>query len=778
MAMRDLHIWYRKVIVIIISVLVLAMIWMRLSENDYMSVQETDPGYVEDSMTQNGDRILAEGLERIYLYPGEYRLSIGTTVSNANIEIQVYDKFGNYMIAEQPYDPDSNIQFVYFTTDKIYEDVVVRSVTSNSDLNAGDLQITDYYLISFDRVCADANWSVALLVMLAIWVYLGYRRLVQNGRAAFLILTAGSMLTSLPFYSEGMQNGHDLPFHLARIVNIGRAISEGYFPERLNALMGGGTIIPIMYPEVFLIGAGFMVSTGATVFLAYKVLFTCITFATAYVGYYAARQVVDEQPALLFAILWLVNPFRMNELLVRAALGEALALIFLPLVALGIWQIFRGSCRQGCWSLVIGYTGLLFSHVLTTLIAATFCAIFVVGQVVLHPRHLVKEIYRIGWLIVAAVTTILLNMYFLVPFLSYLGWDMHLSNGENAASGVQASTAPLWQLFMGATGYGYQVGGSDMSDEMPLSVGPMLLFVVAVWIYYAIRKPKDIEQDSAVIEQNGMARYIIVISAAAVFLSSRYFPWNVLVEHSTLFSKTFGSVQFAWRFMMIPACLLSFLSAVLIYRLLTKHNAIRHAVATGLLIMAGLSAVSTATFYYSSNDLLSTDHFDNPTKYNVDYILESVHKDHREDLRVWLTEDFAGPRTFDEKSSLTIEDYHRDGINYEFIVSNSGDEDIVVTVPVFWYGLHRAYLIDTSGEMELSCTMNTEYQFSDVSIPAGTEHATIRLSYNEPGVFRVGTMVSVVTAIVLIADRVLHWWRHHRRGVAARCMHSSIIRTR
>lgn len=753
-SIRDVRKYYRQVVLLLFCLLILFMTWMRLRELDYLAVHVADSGYVEDRTARNGDRILAEACEQIYMYPGSFRLAIRTAAPDERAYIQVYDKWRNDVIAQQPYDPNEEVQNVYFTTDKIQIDVVVRTLTADPSLQGEDLGIKEYFIISDERVCTDANWFVALLALLMILFYLGYRRMVRLRRPAFWLLTAAAALTALPFYSIGLQDGHDMGFHLTRIANIGLAMVEGYYPERLNLLSGGGTIIPIMYPEVFLAGAGFMVSTGATVMLAYKVLCTGITFATAYVAYYSARQITEEQTALIFAVLWLINPFRMNELLIRAAIGEALAVTFLPLIALGMWQVFQDSCRKGMMHLVLGYTGLLACHVLTTVIAAVFCALFVLAWLVMHPVRFVRELYRVGWLVLAAGLTVLANMYFLIPFLSFYGWDLFLTNAENTASTVQDSAAPLWQLFMGAIGQGWNSQTSQMKGEMPQSAGPVLLLTAVAWVFYAVWRSERSNgegHDDGKMQQ--AAWYAWILGIWGVYMSSIYFPWEMLTRYSEIFAKVCGSVQYAWRFMMIPACLLSFVLAVFVCQLIKDRAPICRHLAMGCLVIAGISAILTMTKYYSQNDLKLADHFDNMIDFNADYVRTDVYGRYVE-LKDQLAENYVGVQIDGDAQGVSVEDYHA-GNEYVLTVTNKSDHDAVVTIPLFWYGQHRAVMTTEMGETELLCVENAANQFTDVTVPSGVDHATIRLVYQEPANYKVGYLISGITVVVLAAGTIL-----------------------
>ncbi len=86
---------------------------------------------------------------------------------------------------------------------------------------------------------------------------------------------------------------------------------------------------------------------------------------------------------------------------------------FLPVVIAGFYQVLVGDKKKWTW-LVLGFTGLMESHVLST---ATMAVIFAACCLVF-----VRELFREKrWLdlLKAAGLTVLLNLWFLVPFLYF-----------------------------------------------------------------------------------------------------------------------------------------------------------------------------------------------------------------------------------------------------------------------------------------------------------------------------------------------------------------------
>jgi hypothetical protein len=69
-----------------------------------------------------------------------------------------------------------------------------------------------------------------------------------------LILYVSVLMASLPLLLPYLIKGHDMTFHLNRILGIEETLKSGMFPVRLNgySLNGYGYADPVFYPQLFL----------------------------------------------------------------------------------------------------------------------------------------------------------------------------------------------------------------------------------------------------------------------------------------------------------------------------------------------------------------------------------------------------------------------------------------------------------------------------------------------------------------------------------------------
>ena len=133
---------------------------------------------------------------------------------------------------------------------------------------------------------------------------------------------------------------------------------------------------------------------------AYHTLIVLINVATAISMYCSVKSITKSKFSAIFGtVLYMLAPYRLCDLYIRSAIGEALAMIFLPLAIAGIYHILLGE-KSKWYYLLIGLTGITQSHVLSCLLIGLvmifLCVIFV--KYLLLERRYLKLIMTLGTL--------------------------------------------------------------------------------------------------------------------------------------------------------------------------------------------------------------------------------------------------------------------------------------------------------------------------------------------------------------------------------------------
>ena len=75
--------------------------------------------------------------------------------------------------------------------------------------------------------------------------------------------------------------------------------------------------------------------------------------------------------------LYLSAPYHLIDLYVRNAYAETFSFIWVPLIFLGLWDIFRGDGRRA-WVLALGFAGVALSHLITAFYSLIFALLFAI----------------------------------------------------------------------------------------------------------------------------------------------------------------------------------------------------------------------------------------------------------------------------------------------------------------------------------------------------------------------------------------------------------------
>jgi len=151
-----------------------------------------------------------------------------------------------------------------------------------------------------------------------------------------LVLLLMLILYTFPFYNRGIVFGHDLIYHLSRAMGAYEQIKLGIFPVKvLGGFYGGyGYAVGLFYPTGLLYIISFLLYFGVSLLISYKLWIVLITFLTLISMYISSYTIVSSKRfALVSTFLYVFSIYRnYADLLARAALGEYIVFMFLPIV--------------------------------------------------------------------------------------------------------------------------------------------------------------------------------------------------------------------------------------------------------------------------------------------------------------------------------------------------------------------------------------------------------------------------------------------------------------
>lgn len=400
----------------------------------------------------------------------------------------------------------------------------------------GELTIKKFTLAPKGMFYSDTYFFVVLFAVInvvgCLYVRNGRKWLTQEQLVDYSIILGVALLATSPMMQTYLYNGDDLCYHLARLEGLKDGILDGQIPVNIlpDGLKNHG-YLNAMYPYLFLYIGAFLRICRVSLALSYKVLIFLANLGAAVSAYVAVKSIVQSRRSVILAVvLYTLMPYRFTNIFSRGDLGEILALVFWPFVIAGLFHVILGD-RRKWYFLVIGFSGALQSHILSAAFVAVICvitALVYVGRIIRDKRYL--EIGK------AAGLSMLLNMWYLVPFMTYyymedickdsLRWSSYFEQSINLSNLTQSLSLYNKQYF---------------------SLGLALLGCLGIGVIYLLCEHRSQKEDL-----EGYLLYLLVMGCILAFMTTGYFPNRTLLANS-LFENIATMIQFPWRFLG-PAC--------------------------------------------------------------------------------------------------------------------------------------------------------------------------------------------------------------------------------
>ena len=389
---------------------------------------------------------------------------------------------------------------------------------------------------------------------------------VYQAAAALLV----AVLFCLPMYSGMIRSGPDTAFHLARILQLSEALKHGdlyprIFPE-LHMHFGYGS--PLFYSVCMLYPAALLVCLGVGLLMAWRVSIFLIVFCAAYLIQSLVQPMAKHRlTPVLSSALCLLNPYVYANCYKRGALGEMLALVFLPVVLMGIRDVLFRK-RKNIRYFTIGFTGLILSHNISFILALVLLVVFFV----LNIRKVNKDVLYSTAL--SLFLAFLLTAFFTLPMIEQLQTHLYRISGYFGETSLADSACSIKEFFLPGLG-----------DQVMMCVCPGLCALLAA---------------GALLTGNRMQKQCFALGVCLMIGATRLFPWNTL----TMFSF----MQFPARLLTPAVVLLGFASVpVLDLVFLKGRKQIRYGLAALMFVLVSIHIIQLYSNWGAFNDSLETE---------------------------------------------------------------------------------------------------------------------------------------------------------------------------
>jgi uncharacterized membrane protein len=494
------------------------------------------------------------------------------------------------------------------------------------------------------------------------------------------------------------------------------ALADGSFPIYIDyeAILGYGYPTKWFYPDITLIPTA-LLANATNVIFAYKTMMVVASVLTGVFMYATMSRVYNSSYiASMAALLYTFSYYRIQGLFERAALGETLALTFLPIAFLGIYEIVKGDYKKW-YILSIGFTLLIFTHVIVTFLVFLTIVIYLL----VYNKTLLKDTKRIYYLVLSGLVTACLTAYFLYPLLEQMISNDFYYN-EKPFFHIGGSTFTPLFLWWAVFGVSFYPNTYD-SIFLP-ALGSILTIMVAIRIFIRTKSRELKNVDN-----------VVIIGIFYVILCSSIIPWQIYPF------KLLNVIQFTWRLFGLISFLFAIGGAYYSHTLIksVKHRSLFTAFIIILIIATNVvesKNVKTKYKEYPFEYEATVDNF--YCQGTLEYVPAKVESGEYIDAR--------RDRVDSKYKETQVSDFKRNKRVVNLNIKLADNKPEAIEVPLLYY---KGYSATINGkETPVGESKNGLVELTHVD-----ESGTIEVAYTGTTIQKVSTILSMVSIILLCA---------------------------
>ncbi|MBQ7955106.1 MAG: hypothetical protein IJ282_05100 [Lachnospiraceae bacterium] len=610
--------------------------------------------------------------------------------------------------------------------------------------------------------CVNFGWRILLCTILCLFALVDFlvifRQRILQGKVgkdrqmAFWILAASVILACLPYMTDYFSLGWDGSFHLTRIEGLKETILQGgQFPVKMQSywIYDHGYPVSTFYGDLFMALPVFMRLMGFPIMTCYKVFVFVVTAATAWIAYYSFEKCTGNVNAsLVGAVAYVLAPYRLHNIYFRAAVGEYVAMAFIPLILWGIYGLYTKDPKEPSYKkykipLIIGLSCVLQAHLLSCEMVIFFIAVVCV---VCLKKTFRKETF--SQLVQMSVLCLLLNCWFWLPLIWMMTRETYALAGmlDNNVQESGIRFADLFQLFTG--------GEEDILNE-PFYIGvaaTLGLFCVLAGIVCLKRNRDDGKKTNNLYYKTVLMLTGLIV--LALVMSTRYFPWLFLGDLPGA-KMIVNALQLPFRLLSVASALGAFLVVFLIIwlRQWLQERKLWEAggekILTAVQVFLVILTVGAAT--YQTHTL--TDETEPVWLYNVEN-MGTTGVVNGEYLPYGLSRDdyyYHGPVS---GKGIRWSNYLKNGVNIDIEVENTLDKESYIDLPLIGYQGYAVSSHETEKTKPYISEERGEHGDLRIAIPAGYE-GELQIRYKGFALYRIAEWISVITGFGTVCYAVL-----------------------
>lgn len=550
---------------------------------------------------------------------------------------------------------------------------------------------------------------------------------------SIIIILIASIFVCIPLMSKNIDMTYDDGIqHICRLIGTYQSLQEGETAIMSNFCNGFGYSWNLFYspltaymPLIFkLIGVSFATCIKLFMFL--------VVFLSGYFMYIFIKKVTkNNNIAILAGILYIFAPYRLTDMYIRNALAELTSFMFLPLIFLGLYNLFNSigiphSNKHVYIPLILGSVGLILTHTVITMYTAIFALIYVLINLIrksTDKEYRKKDIVKI--LLICALLILVITSFFWAPLLEL----KNRANYEVFKEGRMERTEVLVAYKLDF----YRLFFTKSTDYMIYEIGIITLLGL-VLTPIAIKKIK---------QEKYYKLYLFALISGIVccIMTLKIFPFEKLPSILKMLQFTFRLLEFSSFFFAFVAAI----NIVIVSKKLEKKE---------IVILLVVMMLLTIPF---SSHLRTLENYDEERLINTVPVTENTGRVHAgcasfEYLpsKAFENRNYIETRTQNAivtNGTAQIESEIKEGSKMNFTLRYVLEES-EIELPYIYYTGYSVTLEYNGRKIDLK-TYETEKGFVGIKVPI-LEEGKVEVKYTGTTIMKLSGFISVIGVCVFI----------------------------
>lgn len=370
------------------------------------------------------------------------------------------------------------------------------------------------------------------------------KKLQRKSIDVIIIILVASLL-GLPLLLHNLDVYQDDGIqHIARAYGTFLSFKDGnFFPNVISSFTNNfGYSWNLFYGPISTYGVILASLITSNFIVGYKIVCYIAMILSGIFMYKFMHSLINNRDvALLSSVLYMTFPYHLTDLYTRNALGEYLSFIFIPIVFLGLYNIFFNEDNP--YYLAIGTIGLILTHNISTMLVGIFAFLYLIANIGKLKKATVRKELVLNILIALVITS-----FFWFPMLeakfsaNYQVYEPRSMASSGSAVNVALKIRQLFVTF------------DDGEYVFELGLHMIVMFAFSVMTLRRINE--EFIKDYI---------FFVIVSIISLWMSTKYFPWKILPDELCI-------IQFPWRHLQLSAFFMSIVCSINMYAIIKKFD--------------------------------------------------------------------------------------------------------------------------------------------------------------------------------------------------------------